>query len=241
MAYKFGVDVEKKTAWVQAGATIGQLYYNIANKSKTLAFPAGVCPSVDVGGHFSGGGYGFLLRKYGLATDHVVDAHLIDVNGRLLDRKSMGEFLFWSIRGGGATSFGVVVAWKIELVSVPPIVTVFIVNRTLEQNELKIVHIWQYIADKLPKDLLIGVGLQRRTEGNREFIASFGSLFLGGVDSLLPLVQKLLPELGLTKEDCREVSWIESVLFYAGLQNVDTLLDRNARPSNSISEQNLTM
>ncbi|KAJ4702893.1 cannabidiolic acid synthase-like [Melia azedarach] len=67
-----------------------------------------------------------------------------------------------------------------------------------------IIHKWQYIADKLPKDLLIGVGLQRRTEGNREFIASFGSLFLGGVDSLLPLVQKFLPELGLTKEDCRE-------------------------------------
>ncbi|KAL0423629.1 UNVERIFIED_CONTAM: Tetrahydrocannabinolic acid synthase [Sesamum radiatum] len=40
------VDVEQKTAWVEAGATIGSLYYRIAEKSPTLGFPAGVCPTV---------------------------------------------------------------------------------------------------------------------------------------------------------------------------------------------------
>ncbi|WRX15142.1 FAD linked oxidase [Theobroma cacao] len=93
----------------------------IAEKSTTLAFPAGVCPTVGVGGHFSGGGYGMLMRKFGIAADHIIDAHLVDVDGRILDRKSMGEDLFWAIRGGGGASFGVVVAWKVELVSVPPV------------------------------------------------------------------------------------------------------------------------
>ncbi|KAK4440262.1 Berberine bridge enzyme-like 27 [Sesamum alatum] len=134
------VDVEQKTAWLGAGSTIGTLYYRIAEKSRTLAYPAGFSPIVGVGGHFSCGGYGILLRKYGLAADHVIDARIADVNGRILDRKSMGEDLFWAIRGAGGASFGVVLAWKVQLVDVPEIVTVFTINRTLEQNATQLIH-----------------------------------------------------------------------------------------------------
>jgi len=37
------VDIKSGTAWVQAGATVGQLYYQIAKKSNVHAFPSGVC------------------------------------------------------------------------------------------------------------------------------------------------------------------------------------------------------
>ncbi|CAI0545654.1 unnamed protein product [Linum tenue] len=85
------VDVPTKSAWVQAGAVLGELYHSIASASGTLAFPAGICPSVGVGGHISGGGYGMLLRKYGMAADNVLDARLVDAEGRILDRAGMGE------------------------------------------------------------------------------------------------------------------------------------------------------
>lgn len=42
-----------------------------------------------------------------------IDAHLIDIKGRILGRKSMGKELFWAICGGGAASFRVIVAWKV--------------------------------------------------------------------------------------------------------------------------------
>lgn len=80
----------------------------IAEKSPNLAFPAGLCPTVGVGGHISGGGEGVLSRKYGLAADHVVDAKIVDSNGAILDRKSRGGDLFGAIRGGGGASFGII-------------------------------------------------------------------------------------------------------------------------------------
>ncbi|XP_057812245.1 LOW QUALITY PROTEIN: berberine bridge enzyme-like 18 [Salvia miltiorrhiza] len=213
------VDVDRKTAWVGVGATIGSLYYTIAERSPILGFPAGLCPTVGLGGYISGGGYGTMMRKYGLAADNVIDAKIVDAKGRILDRKSMGEDLFWAIRGGGGGSFCVILAWKVQLVDVPKKVTVFRVSRTLEQNATQIIHRWQYTAPKLNKDLFIGIQLSRtnttQSSYNVTIIASFFSLFLGGVDRLLPLMQESFPELGLVREDCTEVSWIQSILFIA--------------------------
>ncbi|KAL7609180.1 hypothetical protein Lser_V15G13532 [Lactuca serriola] len=210
------VSIEDETAWVQAGATLGEVYYRIAEKSNSHAFPAGVCPTVGVGGHFSGGGYGNLMRKYGLSVDNIVDAQLIDVNGKLLNRKSMGEDLFWAITGGGGVSFGVVVAYKIKLVRVPTTVTVFNVQRTSEQNLSTIAHRWIQVADKLDNDLFLRMTFNviNNTNGEKTIRGLFPTLYLGNSTALVALLNKDFPELGVEISDCIEMSWIESVLFY---------------------------
>ncbi|KAL8512196.1 hypothetical protein ACS0TY_018597 [Phlomoides rotata] len=156
---------DEKTAWVQAGATLGQLYHTLALKGKTLAFPAGACP--DVGGHFTGGGYDMISRKYALAADHVIDAKLINADGKILDRRSIGENLFWAVRGGGGTSFEIVVEFKVSLVTVPERVTIFNVTRTSE-TATKLVHQWQHIADKADENLLMRkIGLREKSDSSK--------------------------------------------------------------------------
>nr|BAJ97906.1 predicted protein [Hordeum vulgare subsp. vulgare] len=147
------------TAWVDSGATIGELYYTIAKNNPEVAFPAGECPTIGVGGHFSGGGVGMMMRKYGLSIDNILDAKLVNANGELLDRATMGEDLFWAIRGGGGGSFGIVLSWKVHLVQVPPKVTVFSIAKTLEQGAIDILTKWQDVGPSLPSNLMITVML----------------------------------------------------------------------------------
>ncbi|KAA3459840.1 cannabidiolic acid synthase-like 2 [Gossypium australe] len=225
---KHGLQVRTRSG----GHDFEGLSYTTTYKVPTLAFPAGIGHTVGIGGQLSGGGYGVLFRKYGLASDNVIDARLIDAYGRILDKKSMGEDLFWAIRGGGGGSFGIVLAWKLKLFPVPANVTACTVSKTLEQNATKLVHQWQSIAHKFPKEIQSSVAIARVNsgeDGKMTIQASYSSVFLGSIDELISLIEEKFPELGLVKEDCLEMSWAESILYRTlsiiGLP-LETLLNR---------------
>ncbi|KAG2296559.1 hypothetical protein Bca52824_043228 [Brassica carinata] len=219
---KVDINLKDETAWIQSGASLGELYYNIAKTSKVHAFPAGVCPKVGAGGHFSGGGFGNLLRKYGLSIDHIIDAQIMDADGKVYrDRRSMGEDVFWAIRGGGGGSYGVILAWKLKLVRVPENVTVFKLERTVEEGVIDLVHKWQQVAPVIDKDLFIRLEIKpvyRRTTSKcktKTINVSFIGMFLGSPERLLNIMNKRFPELYLREPDCMVKKWIDSVVFWA--------------------------
>ncbi|XP_074266448.1 berberine bridge enzyme-like 4 [Silene latifolia] len=234
------IDLASQTATVQAGATLGELYYEIGKMSNTLAFPAGVCLTLGAGGHFSGGGYGPMIRQFGLSIDNIIDAQVVDANGNVLNRKSMGEDLFWAIRGGGGASFCVVLSWEIKLVDVPSTVTVFKVPKTLQQGATDIVLEWQQIAPKIDQKLFIRVQPQVQFIGGSKTVqVSFIGMYLGRASTLRSLMETSFPRLGLQASDCIEMPWVKTHLFWNNKPQgspIEVLLQRNPTPAHVYSK-----
>ena len=94
-------------ALVGAGARLGNIYNVLGNRGR--AIPAGTCPSVGIGGHALGGGFGLASRAWGLASDNVLAVQIVTADGKVLlaDPKHHPD-LYWACRGGGGGNFGVV-------------------------------------------------------------------------------------------------------------------------------------
>jgi FAD/FMN-containing dehydrogenase len=110
------IDPDRKLAWAQAGLTAGEI--TAAAAEHGLAVPFGDTASVGIGGLTTGGGIGFLTRKFGMTIDNVVAAEVVTADGQVLtvDEERHPD-LFWAIRGGGG-NVGVVTRFVYRLVEV---------------------------------------------------------------------------------------------------------------------------
>ncbi|XBI30315.1 hypothetical protein VPH35_054085 [Triticum aestivum] len=215
------VEAGSATAWAESGATVGELYYAVGQSSHSLAFTAGSKSTTRLGGHVSGGGFGLLSRKFALAADNPCsgsDATLITPDDRVLDRSSMGDDVFWAIRGGGGGSWGVVYAWKLWLVPVPRNVTAFTVGRTDP-----VAVCWAQSTGHLSVYAPTG-----STDGNVSI--SFTGQVLPSKEHALSVLSQSFPELGLTERDLSEMSWVESTAKFAGLSTVEDLANWRRQP-----------
>lgn len=110
-----GFDAERGAFVVQPGATLGQVYTTLF-KRWGVTIPAGGCPEVGAGGHFVGGGYGPLSRRYGSVVDHLhgVEVVVVGEDGTaraVVATREPGDpnhDLWWAHAGGGGGNFGVV-------------------------------------------------------------------------------------------------------------------------------------
>jgi len=82
-----------------------------------------MCPTVSLGGFVSGGGFGWLTRKHGMASDHVLAAEVVLADGRVVRCSESAEpELFWALRGAGGGNFGVITEYEMRVRRVPRLV-----------------------------------------------------------------------------------------------------------------------
>jgi FAD/FMN-containing dehydrogenase len=86
-----------------------------------LAYLAGTSPDVGVAGYVLGGGFSWMIRKYGLAANSILAVDVVTADGRLVRADAESEpDLFWAVRGGSG-NFGAVTAIELALFPVAEI------------------------------------------------------------------------------------------------------------------------
>jgi FAD binding domain-containing protein/berberine-like enzyme len=150
------VDPGARRAFVAGGTLLGQVDHEAL--AHGFVTPLGTVSHTGVGGLTTGGGFGRLARKYGMAIDNLESVDVVCGDGKLR-RASAKENpdLFWGVRGGGG-NFGVVTNFEFKLHprerQVVAGEVVFPIARARE-----ILSMWAEYAAGAPDELYVDPGL----------------------------------------------------------------------------------
>jgi len=140
------VDADARTAWVQGGATWGDV--DAATQVHGLATPGGLISDTGVGGLTLSGGIGWLRSRYGLCIDNMLSAEVVCADGKLVNAsETENSDLFWALRGGGG-NFGVVTGFEFRLHEIGPEVMFCAPIYALEAGAEPIRFWRDFLADK---------------------------------------------------------------------------------------------
>lgn len=155
------VDSERRIAIAQAGVTWGEL--DQATQAAGLATTGGVVPSTGIAGLTLGGGFGWLMRKHGLACDNLLGVEVVTSDGQVIRADAnQNPDLFWGLRGGGG-NFGIVTRFEYRLHPVGEILGGVIVHPL--DRAAEVLRFYRKFVDGAPDELAAFAGLTSGPDG----------------------------------------------------------------------------
>ena len=138
---------------VQPGARFGDIYRAVVESPEWIPVGGG-CPRVAPGGYYTGGGWSFLSRSYGLAIDTLLSVTTVLANGTIAVANGSSRCtsacrdLWWASRGGGGGNFGVVTQYRVRLQHAPREILVGQLCWAADLGALG--EVWQWLLDAYP-------------------------------------------------------------------------------------------
>ena len=159
---RIAVDPAGATVVAEGGVTWGEL--NEAAAAHGLAVTGGAVSGTGIAGYTLGGGLGWLMAKFGLASDNLLAVELVTAEGDVL-RADAGSHpdLFWALRGGGG-NFGVATAFTYRLHRVETIVGGLIAHPVAAAPDL--LRFYRDAVADASDDLTVFAGLVHAPDGS---------------------------------------------------------------------------
>lgn len=157
------VDPVSRAARAEPGLTWGE--FDRETQEFGLATTGGICSETGIAGVTLGGGFGWLMRKHGLALDNLMSVDVVSADGQLR-KASLSENadLFFGVRGAHS-NFGVVTSLEYRLHPVGPTVLAGMVLHPLEKAR-EVLKFYREYNRKEPEEMSAWAGLLTSPDGH---------------------------------------------------------------------------
>ncbi len=161
------VDRKNRIARVAGGSLLGDMDHE--TMAHGLVTTAGTVSHTGVGGLTTGGGFGRVARRFGLALDNVMAVDIVTADGQVRRAsKKENPDLYWGVRGGGG-NFGVVTSFEFK---------VHPMQRTIVGGDIlfplaearDVMRLFAEFYETIPDELYADLGLISTPGGQGDFV-----------------------------------------------------------------------
>ncbi|KAH6628471.1 hypothetical protein F5144DRAFT_579138 [Chaetomium tenue] len=142
--------IESTAVTVGAGTQMWDLYSALDLLNQTTIGGGG--KTVSVGGYLTGAGHGLLAPSHGLAADQVLEMEVVTPDGKIVTaNECQNQDLFWAMRGGGGSTFGVMTSVTLKTFPTPKLESASAIIATTQIDDPRpIFDMTAYVLSQLP-------------------------------------------------------------------------------------------